>query len=270
MHRSRSGRLWTGKFWIALVVLALAVVAAVPAGASVPTQSKGPLKVGTNLPAPGFWTGNTPKDIKGGFEYDLAQEIAKKLGYDGVEVVNVSFDALVAGKASGFDLAFSQVTITGARGKVVAFSTPYFDSDQGVMVRTGTTITDKNAKTIQWGVQTATTAQTYLKKTIKPTKKPRVYQETSQAFAALQAKQVDAVMLDTAIVLQQAAASDGKFVVVGQYLTGEKYGAVLPKGSPILSQVNQAITDLKNDGTIAKLAEQNLGGDPGKIPVLGG
>ncbi|MFM8305463.1 MAG: ABC transporter substrate-binding protein [Actinomycetota bacterium] len=258
------------KIFGTLTVLVAATLLAVPAGATVATQTKGPLTVGTNLPAPGFWTGNTPSRITGGFEYDLAKELAKKLGYDGVEVVNVSFDALVAGKARGFDLAFSQVTITEDRGKVVAFSTPYFDSDQGVLVRTGTTITDKNAKKIQWGVQTATTAQTYLKDNIKPKKKPRVYQETSQAFAALQAKQVDAVMLDTAIVLQQAAASKGKFQVVGQYLTGEKYGAVLPKGSPILTQVDQALAELKQDGTIGRLAEENIGGDPAKIPVLGG
>ena len=118
-------------------------------------------------------------------------------------------------------------------------------------------------------MQTATTAQRYLKDNVKPKKKPRVYQETSQAFAALQAKQVDAVMLDTSIVIQQAAASKGKFEVVGQYLVGEKYGAVLPKGSPILNDVNQAIAELKTDGTIGRLAEENLGGDPGKIPVLG-
>ena len=262
------------KIWIVLAAMVAAVAVAVPAGAAVrevvPAQSKGPLKVGTNLPAPGFWTGNTPSDIKGGFEYDLAKAIATKLGYSGIEVVNVSFDALVAGKAQGFDLAFSQVTITQDRAKVVDFSTPYFDSDQGVMVRKGTTVaSNAAAKKLQWGVQTGTTAQSYLKETLKPKKKPRVYQETSQAFAALQAKQVDAVMLDTAIVLQQAAASNGKFEVVGQYLTGEKYGAVLPKGSAILKDVNQAITDLKNDGTVGRLAEQNLGGDPAKIPVLG-
>jgi len=266
----RFGAKFGAKFWGVALVVGAVLALAVPAGASVPAQTKGPLVVGTNLPAPGFWTGNTPSDIKGGFEYDLAKAIAEKLGYSGIQVKNVSFDALVAGKAKGYDLAFSQVTITSDRAKVVAFSTPYFDSDQGVMVRTGTTVADNAAaKKLQWGVQTATTAQTYLKKTLKPTKKPRVYQETSQAFAALQAKQVDAVMLDTSIVLQQAAASGGKFTVIGQYLTGEKYGAVLPKGSPILKDVNQAITELKADGTIAKLAEQNLGGDPAKIPVLG-
>ncbi len=43
----------------------------------------------------------------------------------------MSFDALVAGKAKGFDLALSQVSITQERKKVVAFSTPYYRSDQG-------------------------------------------------------------------------------------------------------------------------------------------
>jgi polar amino acid transport system substrate-binding protein len=242
-------------------------VLAAPAGAQ---GSKGDLKVGTNLPAPGFWTGDTPSDITGGFEYDLANDIAKSLGYDGVEVVNVSFDALVAGKAQGFDLALSQVTITKDRAKVVAFSAPYFSSDQGVLVSTGTKVTSKNAKSIQWGVQTGTTAQDYLKTKIKPSKTPRVYQETSQAFAALQAKQIDAVMLDTAIVLQQAAASNGEFKVVGQYKTGEEYGAVLPKGSKILKKVNSAIKALKADGTLAEIANQNIGGDPGTIPYLKG
>jgi len=251
----------------AIVAVGLVATLAGPAGAQ---ADKGPLEVGTNLPAPGFWDGSSPTDITGGFEYDLAKDIAKKLGYDGVDVVNVSFDALVAGKAKGFDMALSQVTITKDRAKVVAFSTPYFNSDQGVLVRTGTKVTSKNAKSLQWGVQTATTAQDYLKTKIKPTKAPRVYQETSQAFAALQAKQIDAVMLDTAIVLQQAAASNGEFKVVGQFKTGEQYGAVLPKGSKILKQVNSAIKALKADGTLAEIATKNIGGDPGTIPYLKG
>ena len=103
------------KLVAALMVAGLvAGVAVSGAGASV-AQKKGELKVGTNLPAPGFWTGNDPDSISGGFEYDLAKAIAAKLGYSGVKVVNVSFDGLVAGKAKGFDMAFSQVTITKRR-----------------------------------------------------------------------------------------------------------------------------------------------------------
>jgi polar amino acid transport system substrate-binding protein len=252
------------KFLVVLTALGLVVALGAPAGAA----KKGPLKVGTNLPAPGFWTGDTPDTITGGFEYELAKAIAKKLGYDGVQVVNVSFDALVAGKAKGFDLALSQVTITKDRAKVVDFSTPYFLSDLGVLVNKGTKVTSKNAKSIQWGVQTATTSLDYLNNTLKPTNAPRVYQETSQAFAALQAKQVDAVLLDTAIVLQQAAASNGQFEVVGQFKSNESYGAIFPKGSKLRKKVDAAIKALKAAGTLGKLAVKNIGGDPAKIPVL--
>ncbi len=251
------------KLLVPLIGVALVLAFATPASAG-----KGPLKVATNLPAPGFWTGDTPEAISGGFEYDLGKAIAKKLSYSGVQVVNVSFDALVAGQAQGFDLALSQVTITKDRAKVVDFSTPYFDSDLGVLVRSGTTVTPKSAKKIQWGAQTSTTSADFLAKNLKPSKQVRVYQETSQAFAALQAKQVDAVLLDTAIVLQQASASKGQFKVVGQYKSGDQYGAVFPKGSPIAKQVNAAIKALKADGTIAKLAKSNIGGDPSKIPFL--
>ena len=112
--------------------------------------------------------------------------------------------------------------------------------------------------------------RTYLKTTLKADRRARAsYQETSQAFAALQAGQVDAVMLDTAIVLQQAAASNGQFEVVGQFKTGEQYGAVFDKGSKILKKVNKAITALKADGTrrAARGQVRTLGGDPHEDPV---
>ena len=194
------------KLFVAAIGLGLVVAFAVPASGA---GSKGPLKVGTNLPAPGFWNGDTPDAITGGYEQGIGLEVAKRLGYDGIAVKNVSFDALVAGKAKGFDIALSQVTITKDRAKVVAFSTPYFSSDQGVLVKKGTKVDASNIKSIQWGVQTATTAQAFLKDKVKPSKTPRSYQETTQAFAALQAGQVDAVLLDTAIVLEQATASNG-------------------------------------------------------------
>jgi polar amino acid transport system substrate-binding protein len=256
------------KILVALCALGLVGAFAIPAGA----QGKGDLKVATSLPAPGFWNGDTPDDLDGGFEWALAAEIAEKMGYDGVDYSNVSFDALVAGKAKGFDLALSQVTITPERAKVVAFTVPYFSSDQGVLVKAGTEVDDSNLKDIQWGVQSATTAQTFLKDEVKPTKKPRSYQETSQAFAALQAGQVDAVMLDTAIVLAQATQSDGEFEVVGQFKVGEEYGGIMPKGTKLKKAVNKAIKALIADGTVDALREQWLvpefGQDPGSIPYL--
>lgn len=255
------------KLFVAVLGLALVAAFAVPAGAA-----KGPLVLGTNLPAPGFFDGgDTPDAINGGYEYDMAKAIADKLGYDGVKVVSVSFDALQAGKAKGFDIALSQVTITKARAKVVKFTVPYFSSDQGILVKKGTKVDASNIKSIQWGVQTTTTAQTFLKDKVKTDKPPRSYQETTQAFAALQAGQVDAVLLDTSIVLGQANASNGVFEVVGQFKTGETYGGIVPN-SALRKKINAAIKALKADGTLDALSAKDLtpqfGQDPAKVPYL--
>lgn len=252
------------KVLIGVGAVLLGLVVAVPAGA----QGKGPLKVATDLPAPGFWNGETPDNVDGGFEYDMALEIADRLGYDGIEVSDVSFDALVAGQLSGFDIALSQVTITEERGEVVDFTTPYFASDQGVLVLKGTKVTERNAKKLQWGVQRATTAQFFLKDVLKPKKKVRTYKQTVDLFAALRAKQIDAVLLDTAIVLEQAAASNGKLKVVAQYATGEEYGGILVQDSPLLTDIDAVISALKDEGFLNDLTAEYLGGDPSTVKFI--
>ncbi|HEX2053471.1 MAG TPA: ABC transporter substrate-binding protein [Actinomycetota bacterium] len=235
--------------------------------------NEGVLTVATNLPAPGFWNGDDPSQITGGFEYGIAQELAKRLNLDGVRVVNVSFDALVAGQAKDFDVAFSQVTITDERAEVVDFTEPYYSSDQGVMVRRGTRVPDlAAAKRLRWGVQASTTGQTFVEEQIEPEAEALVYSETTQAFTALQANQVDAVLLDTAIVLGQASQPGSPFEVVGQFRSGEAYGGVLPKGSANLEEINRHLKAMVDDGTVSRLGDQFLapqfGSDPAKVPYI--
>lgn len=230
------------------------------------------LTVVTSLPAPGFWNGDDPDSLTGGFEYGMAQKIAAMAGLSKVVVKNVSFDALVANQAHGYDLALSQVTITPDRAKVVCFSTPYFSSDQGILVKKGTKVTAADAKSLKWGVQGSTTGQTYLNDKIKPDSDPSVFQDTPSMFTALGAGQVQAVLLDTAIVLGQAAESNGELEVVGQYKTGESYGAILESGTKNLGFVDQYLAKMESDGTIKQLNDEFLvpvfKGDPTTIPYL--
>jgi polar amino acid transport system substrate-binding protein len=234
------------------------------------------LTVGTNLPAPGFWDAESPDDVTGGLEYDMAVEAAKRLGLaNGVKVVNVLFDTLVAGQAKGFDVALSQVTITKDRAKVVDFSVPYFDGDQGVMVAKSNPIpitTDAQAKAVQWGIQTGTTADDVMAK-LKPTKEPRQYPETTQMFAALQARQIDAAMIDTTILLAQSSQDGGQtFEVVGQFKTGEHYGGVMPKGSKFKKKFDTVLQAMIDDGTVERLAAEDLVPtfpvNPNDVPVI--
>ena len=259
-----------------------AMVAAAPAGAAdmigncAVTGAKGSvaltpavagqLTVEVNLPAPGFWNGDTPEAIKDGFEYCLAAEIAHRAGLDKVAVANVAWDALVAGQTKNFDLALSQISITDERKKVVDFSTPYFASDIGILAKKGTAVDSGKMKSLRIGVQQATTGADFVDQQLKPTTPAKVFPDTPSMFTALQAGQIDVAMTDTAIVLQQAGASGGLFEVVGQYTTGESYGALYPKGSANEAALNKAIEAMIADGTIKALAVKYLGGDPSAIP----
>jgi len=231
----------------------------------------GTLTVATNLPGPGFWNGTGPDTMTGGYEYGMSRYLAERLGLK-LKITNVSFDALVAGNVKGFDLALSTINITPARAKVADFSDEYLSSDQGVLVRKGTTVTASNARGLHWGVMQASTSLDFLNDSLKPTRSPAVYQDQPSMFAALGARQVDAVLLDTVAVLAEAKQSNGQLEVVGQYRTGGVYGALLPKGSPNLAVVNRLIGDMKRDGTLDQLASKYLvpefGQNPDTVPYL--
>jgi len=210
----------------------------------------GTLTVATELPAPPFWIGDDYDHITGGFEVDFSKELAKRLGINNVKFVEMPFSGLVAGQQCPCDIDFSQVTITPDRDKVVDFTEPYFDANQGVLAHKGTTVANlDDAKKVRWGIQLNTTATSFIADKIKPASEARVFDRTTDAFAALNAGQIDAVMLDTPIVLGAVKEKQVKDAeVIGQFKTGEVYGAVVNRGSKNLDAFNQTIKAMKDDG----------------------
>ena len=231
----------------------------------------GQLTVQVNLPAPIWWNGDTPEAIKDGMEYCMAAEIAWRAGYDKLEVVNVGWDPLVAGQTSGYDLTLSQVSITDDRKKVVDFSIPYFNSDIGVLTRADAPVDATSIKTAKIGLQQATTGAAFATEKLGLTN-VQMYPEQGDMFTALRAGQIDAAMTDSSIALVEQLNTEGKSVVVGQYNTGEVYGAIYEKGSANSATIDKIIQSMIDDGTIAKLAGKYLaaawGKDPATIPYF--
>ncbi|HEY3529834.1 MAG TPA: ABC transporter substrate-binding protein [Nocardioides sp.] len=229
----------------------------------------GTLTVETTLPAQGWWNGTTPQSIKSGYEYCMAAELANMAGLDSVTVKNVSFDQLVAGRTNSFDLALAEISITPERAKVVDFSTPYFDSNIGVLVKKGSGITQDNIQSKSCAAYSGTTSVPFIQDQLKCASN-KVYPDSQTLYQGLLSGQVDADFLDTAIVLAEAKSTGGQLEVVGQYKTGEKYGAIYPKGSANEDALNQGIKTLIDDGTLAKFSTTYLGaafgGDPNKVP----
>jgi polar amino acid transport system substrate-binding protein len=231
--------------------------------------SSGKFTLVTSLPGPGFFDGgDTPDKINAGLEYCMGQVLAKKLGLE-MTLRNETFQSITTGVVKDYDLALSQSSITDERKKVVDFTEPYYKSDQGVIAKTGTPVPDlAAAKKLLYGVQTGTTGEYFVTEIVKPEKQPQGFQDLNGAYTALAAGQVDAVMMDTAINLGQAARSDGKLAVVAQFANEDYYGGILPKGSKNVEAINALLKQMQDDGTLTELIALNLGGDPTKVPFI--
>lgn len=236
---------------------------------SIKPVKAGTLTVDTTLPSQGWWNGTTPASIKDGYEYCMAANLANMAGLTSVTVKNTSFDQLVAGRTNTFDIALAEISITPERAKVVDFSTPYFDSNIGVLAKKGSGITAANMKTKKCSAYSGTTSVPFIQNQLKC--KAKVYPDQQTLYQSVLSGQVDAAFLDTAIVLAEAKSTGGKLEVVGQYKTGEKYGAIYPKNSPNEGALNKGIQKLLDDGTTDQLSKDYLGpafgGDPSSVPV---
>jgi polar amino acid transport system substrate-binding protein len=242
-------------------------------GTFVPNH-RGVLTVATNLPAPGFWEGSTAATVHGGFEYGIALEIARRVGLDRVRVVDEPFTGITAGSlAGGADLALAQVTITAERERHERFSVPYWSANLGVLVRRGTQVPDlATARARRWAYQTGTTSQAFVSGVIRPSQPARGAAGLDQVLAALRDGKVDAVLLDLPLGLVEAGHSGGRLAVVAQFVTGDRYGVVLPEDSPNQEPVDSALRGMQADGTIDRLAARWLvpafGQDPNTVPVI--
>ncbi|CAG4915002.1 ABC transporter substrate-binding protein [Paraburkholderia gardini] len=275
---------WLNRAAVAFVLSAFTVTAfaASDFGKCEVTGEKGSVKLTTVVPGalsvrpvlgvPGWWNGDSLDTIKDGFEYCMAANMAYRAGLDRVILVSRSFQQILTGQSQGFDIALSEITITDARKKVVNFTEPYFDSDQGILVKAGTKVDKKSLGTLRYAVERGTTAYDYIVEKIKPAEQPKVFNDPPSMYTALAAGQVDAVIYDTPNVLLRAKNSNGALEVAGRFDTGEKWGGLVNKDSPNLAAFNQLIEGLRKDGTLARLTSKyltpELGMDPTKLPVL--
>ena len=238
------------------------------AKADLQTVTDGKLTVGTDNPAFPPWFGGTPpKGSKWkvgdptsgkGFESAVAFAVAKQLGFAKGDVVwtYVPFQKSYAPGPKSFDFDINQISYTPARAKVVDFSNSYYDVNQAVVVNKGTPIASVRSiaglRKYKLGVQLGTTSYNAIVNVIKPSSKPAVYDTNDKAVFSLKSKQIDGLVVDlpTAFYVTAVQVPNGK--ILGQLATktGEHFGMVLKKGSPLTACVNQALAKLKANGTL--------------------
>ncbi len=266
------------------------------APANLATLAAGKLTIGTDNPAyPPYFeppaTGNAPKPWElgdptngQGFESAFAYALAGQLGFtkDQVTWTVVPFSNSYAPGKKPFDFYLAQVSYTPERATAVDMSDGYYFVAQSVVALTANPLakvtTISGLKSFKFGAQVGTTAYDTIKNIIQPTTSISVYNDNNAAVKALQAKQIDGLVVDlpTAFYVTAAQIVDAKgnplASIVGQFPvqagpTAEHFSLVLAKGSPLTSCVNQAIGALKSDGSLDQITKTWLS-DKANAPVF--
>lgn len=215
----------------------------------------GTLTVGSDIPYPPFEFGDAP-DYKG-FDIDLVNAIAGELDLT-TDIQDNSFETIFTDVAQGkFDMVASASTITPEREKVVAFSDPYYDSAQALVVPTGSDIAsveDLAGKNV--GAQNGTTGLAYAK---DETDASRVqgYPNGPAAIAAVKNGQVDATIIDQPVAQDAVKKGQTGFDIATVIPTGEVYGFAFNKNNTaLIDGVNEALTTLKDNGELNKIYQE--------------
>jgi len=241
---------------LALAIGAIALFAAGCGGSNDSSSGGGgeKLTVGSDIPYPPFEQGKPGHYT--GFDIELMEAIGEKIGRT-PEFQDTSFETIFRDVGQGkFEAVISAATITPEREKEVAFSDPYYLSEQAILVKEGSDIkglAELEGKIV--GAQQGTTGLELGKEKANASEL-RPYPEGPDAINALKAGTVEAVIID-APVAQNAVEEEGGVEIAEKVPTEETYGiAVAKDNTELLDEINQGLEEVINDGTYTTIYEK--------------
>ena len=238
----------------------------------------GKLTIGTGEPAYYPWVIDDAPESGEGFESAIAYAVAEQLGFDKSDVVWVrtTFDEAIAPGPKDFDFNLQQFSITEERAANIDFSSAYYETTQVVITTDSSAAAGAKSiadlKPLLIGAQVGTTSFDAIEQQIAPDQGAQAFNTNDDAKLALESGQVDAIVVDlpTAFYLTGVELDGG--LIVGQLpkpdgKSGDEFGLVLAKDSPLTADVTAAVDALRDDGTLQSIADEWLA-DAADAPVL--
>jgi polar amino acid transport system substrate-binding protein len=233
-------------------------------------KSKGTLVLGLDDAFPPMGFRNDDNQIVG-YDIDVATEVARRLG---VKLVpqpidwNAKEQELNTGK---IDCIWNGFTITDERKQAMAFTRPYLRNAQVVVVKKGspyTTLASLKGKKV--GLQAGSSAAGALEaaKDLRASLKQVVeFKDNLTALMDLQARGVDAVVMDLIVAEDNIKRSGKPYAILKETLAPEVFGVGFRKNDLALRDAVQgALEAMAKDGSLAKVTTKWFGSD---ISVVG-
>ena len=219
-------------------------------------KQKGELVVGTSAAYPPyeFHAEVDGKDTIVGFDMEIAQAIADKLGVS-MKIVDMSFDNLLMSLSQGeFDLVIAGLTADDKRRESADFSEPYLESKNLILVKAenaGKYTSIEDLMGAKGGAQTGAKPYDYCQ-TYCGADNTVGLAKVQDLVMELEAGKLDVVFLDYMTVLSYADAKEDLAVLdVNIPVTSEGYSVAAQKGNTeLVDFVNGVLQELKDSGQI--------------------
>lgn len=194
-----------------------------------------------------------------GFDVDIAKYITNKLGYD-LKIDNVDFNGLIpALQAKRADFVMAGMVPTEERKQNVDFSEIYYEAKNTIISKKGSGLTNVDSlkgKTV--GVQLGSTQEQRAKDVQGANVKP--LNRVNEIIQELKAGRIEAAIVEDTVAKGFVASNPELEFNVIPNVPGKAGSAIaFPKGSPLVGQFNDVITEMKKDGKIEELVVKWFG-----------
>jgi polar amino acid transport system substrate-binding protein len=198
-----------------------------------------------------------------GWDYDAWREICDRLNCEPVFVESAWDGLFEAMAAEEYDVAADGITIKIGRTTRVAFSDPYMNIGQVIMVRADEQdITDEDSLVDQEdkivGVQLGTTNE-FVAIDLVGEARVSSFDTFDLPVVALKSGDIDAVVIDTVAAGGFMGENPGDMKIVDQITSGELLGFAFPHESTLIVSVNWAMKEMVSDGRMDALCVKWIG-----------
>lgn len=210
------------------------------------------------------WSYHDESDTLVGYDVEVSRAIAEKLGVE-PEYVESDWDSLFAGLDAGrFDMVCNGVEVTDERALTYDFTTPYGYIHTALVVRKDNdeikTFEDLKGKTTANSL-----ASTYMELAESYGATVQGIDTLEETIQLLAAGRIDATLnADVSFYDYLNVHPDADFKIVAQTEDASHVAIPLRKGdssATLLEAVNNAIDELRADGTLKELSEKYFGQD---------
>ena len=222
---------------------------------------------GTEVIVPGTASGFPPFEYTQdgelvGFDIDLTEEVIERAGYEVGDWEDIEFDSLIPSLTNGnIDIVAAAMTINEERAQQIAFSDPYYEANQAVLVRAGGDFQPEEESDLEGrvvGAQSGTTGEDEVERLIEEGVVDdgdyRQYDNYTLAVQDLENGNVDAIVIDIPVAENFSSGRDVEVAFTIE--TGEEYGLGMRQDDDRIEDINDALAEVQEDGTYDELVQR--------------